>query len=110
MKRAFASSDEESERESSSDNLSSSEESDDAQSDDANADDLCPRDCDNLIFEKAMELREKKIDKNLTETEGEIEKFQTEKQHFLNKIIVSLPLRLSQMRTKKLPSNIRSNK
>merc|ERR1712204_89107 len=55
-------------------------------------------------------LTEKKIDKNLTETEREIEKFQTEKQHFLNKIIVFLPLRLSQMRTKKLPSNIRSNK
>merc|ERR1712129_507262 len=118
IKRAAASKECESERESSSDNLSSSEESDDAQSDDANADDLCPRDCDNLIFEKVMELREKrldeeeilnefealvnelrqanatliltekKIDKNLTETEREIEKFQTEKQHFLNKMVI----------------------
>eukprot|EP00483_Globobulimina_turgida_P012400 UN12423 len=42
--------------------------------------------------------REKNIDKILFETEKEIELFQTEKQKQLNKIIISVPLLLSQIR------------
>ena len=91
-------------------------------------DDSCPKDCDNLIYEKVMELREKRfdqkeilnefeaavnelrasnllligkerqIDEKLAETEAQIASFQTEKQHFLNEIVVTVPLRLSQIR------------
>ena len=91
-------------------------------------DDSCPKDCDNLIYEKVMELREKRldqeeillefqksveelkhqnnllqtkeksIDKNLQATELEIQKFQTEKQQQLNKVFVTVPLLLSQIR------------
>jgi len=91
-------------------------------------DDSCPKDCDNLIYEKVMELREKRldqeeilmefekavdelksqnvaliskekqIDRSLAATEKEIELFQTEKQQFLNKIVITVPLLLSQMR------------
>jgi len=103
-------------------------------------DDSCPKDCDNLVYEKVMELREKRldqeevlvefertvdelkkqnmtlinkekqIDKNLSSTEKEIELFQTEKQQFLNRIVITVPLLLSQIRVtmkeKKLPSVI----
>lgn len=101
-------------------------------------DDSCPKDCDNLIYEKVMELREKRldqeeilmefekavdelksqnvaliskekqIDRSLAATEKEIELFQTEKQQFLNKIVITVPLLLSQMRVddKVLPATI----
>jgi len=93
-----------------------------------NEDDSCPKDCDNLIYEKVMELREKRldqeeilvefekaveelkeqnlwlinkeknIDNNLSSTEQEIEHFQTEKQQVLNQIVVTVPLLASQIR------------
>merc|ERR1712228_550222 len=106
-------------------------------SDNKNEDDSCPKDCDNLIYEKVMELREKRldqkeilnefekavnelrqqnlllilsekqIDKNLNLTESEICQFQTEKQRVLNRIMVTVPLRLSQIRIlNALPSSI----
>jgi len=103
-----------------------------------NEDDSCPKDCDNMIYEKVMELREKRldqeevlnefekavqalksqnialinkeknIDKNLFDTEKEIEIFQTEKQQHLNKIEITVPLSLSQIRINSniLPSSI----
>merc|ERR1712048_151715 len=110
------------------DQESDDDDDDDSDEEESESDDECPKDCDNLMYEKVMELREKrldeeeilnefeaavnelrqqnqnlivaekKIDKNLNETEREISIFQTEKQHFLNQIVVTVPLRLSQIR------------
>merc|ERR1719153_2071617 len=61
-----------------------------------------------MEFEKAVDElksqnvalinKEKQIDRSLAATEKEIELFQTEKQQFLNKIVITVPLLLSQMR------------
>ena len=125
--------DDESDSESSYDSSSDDDDNDgdsdsDGNSDKNDGDDSCPKDCDNLIYEKVMELREKRldqeeiliefekavnelksqnislinkeknIDKNLFSTEKEIELFQTEKQQVLNKIVITVPLLLSQIR------------
>lgn len=100
---------------------------DSSDSESSDEDETCPKDCDNVIFEKVIELREKRIaqeeilsgfqksveeikaynsslqtkekaiDKNLENTEEEIQKFQTEKQQSLNEIDVFVPLTLSQI-------------
>lgn len=95
---------------------------------DEDDDDSCPLHCDSAIYEKVLELREKRleqeevlaefnkavqelnkqydrhvskerlIDKELSTTEGEIEAFQSEKQRALNLIEVTVPLKLNQMK------------
>jgi len=112
---------------------------DDQQSDDENDDedddeleeveDICPPGCDQLIFEKILDLREKKLDteevcsdisksidelkrtnerlkqrekqisKETQQTEYEVTQFQLQKQAALNQIRVVVPLRLSQLFT-----------
>lgn len=102
--------------------------SDSEDSDSEDDDDSCPMHCDSAIYEKVVELREKRleqeeylqdynkqctalnqtyvvhtnkeknIDKELEKTEADIEQFQSEKQRALNQIEVTIPLKLSQMR------------
>eukprot|EP01083_Nonionella_stella_P289690 985844_1 len=102
------------------------DEDDESSSDDE--DESCPKDCDNGVYEKVLELREKRldqeeilqefnksveelkglnqslqqkeknIDKSLKATEQDIQLFQNEKQRSLNQIIVAIPLKLSQVR------------
>jgi len=101
--------------------------SDDSDSDDSD-DDSCPLHLDSAIYEKVLELREKRleqeeilsdfnrsvselnkayerlggrerlIDKELSSTESDIEAFQSEKQRALNQIDVCLPLKLHQLK------------
>jgi chromosome segregation ATPase len=101
--------------------------SDDSDSDESD-DDSCPLHLDSAIYEKVLELREKRleqeeilsdfnrsvtelnkayerlggrerlIDKELSSTEGDIEAFQSEKQRALNQIDVTIPLKLHQMK------------
>jgi len=105
----------------------SSDEDDDSDSEEEE-DDSCPPHCDLAIYEKVLELlekrleqeevlaefnkavlelnktyerhqlKEKQIDKELTSTENDIEQFQSEKQRALNRIEVTVPLKLSQMK------------
>jgi WD40 repeat protein len=116
--------DDEEDSEEDSDGSMSEEESD---SDEEN-DDSCPLNCDSAIYEKVLELREKRmeqedilaefnkavidlnklyerhqtkeraIDKDLEATEIEIEAFQSTKQRALNEIEVTIPLKLSQVK------------
>ena len=56
-----------------------------------------------------MQSKEKSIDKDLANTEVEIEAFQGEKQRALNQIEVTIPLKLSQMKyldNNRLPQDI----
>lgn len=111
------------------DNYDSDDSLSDEESDsDDDDDDSCPLHCDSAIYEKVLELREKRleqeeiladfnkavvelnktyerhqgrertIDKELTSTEADIEAFQSEKQRALNQIEVTIPLKLSQMK------------
>lgn len=114
--------------------------SDDESDTDEENDDACPDKCENSIYEKVLELREKRleqeeiymefkkavgelnktyydrhqgreksIDKELINTNREIEAFQQEKQRALNLIEVTVPLKLAQMKYLvggKLPANI----
>jgi len=121
--------------------MSDSDSDDDDSDDESDEDDdeSCPQNCDSAIYEKVLELREKRleqeeilaefekavdelnkmydrhksreksIDKDLANTEVEIEAFQCEKQRALNQIEVTIPLKLSQIKYlegKKLPTDI----
>lgn len=122
------------------DGYDSDDDSDDDDSDsEEEEDDSCPPHCDLAIYEKVLELlekrleqeevlaefnkavselnktyeryqlKEKQIDKELTATENDIETFQSEKQRALNRIEVTVPLKLSQMKyliDDKLPADI----
>jgi len=107
-----------------SDDSDSDDESDDSEDDD----DSCPMHCDSAIYEKVLELRERRleqedqlaefdkkikelqttyerhtnrekaIDKDLANTLKDIELFQSTKQRALNQIEVTIPLKLSQMK------------
>lgn len=97
--------------------------------DDEEVEDICPPGCDQSLFEKILELREKKLDteeicseiqkniddlkktgdrlrqrekqisKETQQTEMEVQQFQLQKQAALNQIRVVVPIRLSQMYT-----------
>lgn len=109
-------------------NASSSDSSGSEDSDSDDSDDSCPLHLDSAVYEKVLELREKRleqeevlsdfnrnvqelnksyerlggrerlIDKELTSTESDIEAFQSEKQRALNLIEVAVPLKLNQMK------------
>jgi len=100
----------------------------DGSSDESDQDDSCPLHLDSAIYEKVLELREKRleqeevlaefnkgvaelnksyerlgarerlIDKELASTEADIEAFQSEKQRALNLIQVCVPLKLHQLK------------
>ena len=109
---------------------SEEEESDsdeDGDSDDEDEDDSCPAGCDQALYDKVLELREKRLDqediladfqkniddlkktfdrlsnrekqivKDLTSTEKDIESFQTEKQRKLNTLDVYITTQISQV-------------
>jgi cilia- and flagella-associated protein 44 len=110
-----------------SDYESSEAESSDGDSDDEDEDDSCPVGCDQALYDKVLELREKRLDqedvltdfqkniddlkktferlssrertigKELTSTEKDIELFQTEKQKKLNTLDVYVTVQLSQI-------------
>jgi hypothetical protein len=91
-------------------------------------DDSCPVNCDNVVYEKVLELRdkrldqediladinkgvdelkklnerlalrEKNIDKELKATDADIVKFQSEKQQALNQIVVAVPIKMKQIK------------
>jgi WD40 repeat protein len=101
---------------------------DDESSDEDDDDDSCPLNCESAVYEKVLELREKRleqeevladfnktvgelnktyerhqgkeraIDKELASTDQEIEAFQSEKQRALNQIEVTVPLKLNQIK------------
>jgi WD40 repeat protein len=103
------------------------EDDDDEEEDDEEVEDICPPGCDQALFEKILELREKKLDteevcneiqkciddlkktadrlkqrekqiiKEAQQTEYEVQQFQLQKQAALNQIKVAVPLRLSQI-------------
>ena len=109
-------------------NSSSDSDTGDESDSDESDDDSCPLHLDSAIYEKVLELREKRleqeeiladfnknvaelnktyerlggrerlIDKELSSTEADIEAFQSEKQRALNLIDVSIPLKLNQMK------------
>ncbi|CEO97919.1 unnamed protein product (mitochondrion) [Plasmodiophora brassicae] len=99
---------------------------DDSNSESEEEEDVCPPDCDNAVYERVLELRERRldheeelavfnravdelktqnerfvtrektIDKDLRACDQDIESFQCEKQRALNQIDVVVPLHLSQ--------------
>ncbi|GMH77149.1 hypothetical protein TrST_g4112 [Triparma strigata] len=101
---------------------------DDEDEDDEEVDDSCPPGCDTHLYESIIEMREKRldqeeymsefqkeldalkkthdrhvgrerqIDKDLKSTEIEIQKFQTEKQKEINELLVTIPLKVGQIR------------
>merc|ERR1712028_143683 len=101
---------------------------DDEGADDDDEEDACPPGCDQTLYDKVLELREKRLDqeeiisdfqkaideltrnndrqttrekqinKDLAQTEKEIEAFQTEKQQRLNMLDVVITLKLDQLR------------
>ena len=103
-------------------------------------DDSCPPGCDTALYESIIELREKRldqeevladfqkeldelkkahdrhvgrerqIDKDLKNTEVEIQKFQTEKQQHINELLVNIPLRISQIHLWKQETDAEGNK
>lgn len=112
------------------DDLESDKENDDDDDEELDeVEDICPPGCDQIIFEKILDLREKKLDteevcseinKNIDElkrtnerlkqrekqiskesqqTEYEVTQFQLQKQAALNQIRIVVPLRLSQLFT-----------
>merc|ERR1711871_1311798 len=102
-------------------------EDDDEDDDDDDEEDACPPGCDQTLYDKVLELREKgldqeeilsdfqkaiddlkkanerhhgrerQIDKDLQGTELEIEAFQTEKQQKLNELDISIMMKLNQI-------------
>lgn len=100
---------------------------DDDDEDEEEVEDICPPGCDQALFEKILELREKKLDteevsadiqkgiedlkrtidrlrarekqivKDAHQTELEVQQFQLQKQAALNQIPVVVPLRISQL-------------
>lgn len=109
---------------------------------DEDEEETCPPGCDPAVYDKVCDLREKRleqeevyseftkgvealkkendmlvkkekvIDKALTDTERDIQSFQTEKQGKLNELHMMVTLRMSQIRhvvAGKLPTNIRSD-
>jgi cilia- and flagella-associated protein 44 len=106
---------------------SSSDEDDDDDDDDEDEDDSCPPGCDQALYDRVLEMREKRldqedvlqdfqknledikkqhdrvvikqkqIDKDLQSIEKDIVKFQTEKQRELNQIYVTVNLQISQI-------------
>lgn len=119
---------EESEEEEEDDKFDVDDFSDDEGKSDDDDDESCPVNCDNAIYEKVLELRDKRldqedalaeinkavedlkkqnerlqqrernIDKELKNTDKDIQAFQTEKQRALNQIIVAVPIKLLQIR------------
>jgi len=100
----------------------------DEEMEDEDEEDACPAGCDQTLYDKVLELREKRLDqeeiisdfqktideltrnnerqqtrekqinKDLNQTEKEIESFQTEKQQRLNQLDVVITLKLDQLR------------
>mmetsp|Transcript_17896 Transcript_17896/g.30098 ORF Transcript_17896/g.30098 Transcript_17896/m.30098 type:complete len:824 (+) Transcript_17896:3-2474(+) len=100
---------------------------DDDEDDEEEVEDICPPGCDQLLFERILELREKKLDteevsadiqkgiedlrrnlsrlksreqqiiKEAQQTEVEVQQFQLQKQAALNQISVVVPIRVSQV-------------
>jgi WD40 repeat protein len=103
------------------------DEEDDDDDDDEEVEDICPPGCDQQLFERILDLREKKLDteevsseiqksiedlrktidrlrqrekqivKDAIQTEVEVQQFQLQKQAALNQIHVVVPLRISQL-------------
>eukprot|EP00981_Chlorochromonas_danica_P000742 scaffold167_cov168-Ochromonas_danica.AAC.9 len=103
------------------------EEEEDEDEDDEEVEDICPPGCDQIVFEKILDLREKKLDteevcteiqksiddlkrtadrlkqrekqiaKEAQQTELEVRQFQLQKQTALNQIRIVVPLQLSQI-------------
>mmetsp|Transcript_22443 Transcript_22443/g.56709 ORF Transcript_22443/g.56709 Transcript_22443/m.56709 type:complete len:1880 (+) Transcript_22443:135-5774(+) len=112
-----------------------SEDDDDDSDEEEQEEDVCPQGCDMAVYESVLELRdkrldmedalleiqkaveelrrthqkllsdEKKIDKEQEQADKEIQGFQSEKQKMLNKIIIALTLRLSQVQCLSDPEN-----
>ena len=112
------------------------EEDDDDDLDDEEVEDICPVGCDNIIYEKVLDSREKRldidevmtdvvkivddlkksldrlksrekqIDKDAKSTESEIQQFQLQKQLALNQIDIYVPLHISQIYTFSTSGNL----